>query len=394
MIKLQTLGHLIKIKGGLMNDNYRNLLNLCAFALETKTDFDELSAREWVSLFDIIKRQGMVTTLYPAMKALPRNLAPGAEILNMWQQIVQRLSIQRLLYDQNVSIVLEALQRAGIDAIVLKGLAIARFYKLNEYRIMSDLDIFATGEQLHAAQAVLEQMGYSCEDDEKGSLLHYSFHKLNCVTVELHRNFVHSGFLGKREDSKWIEHIWSNKSKISSEGLAFFAMAPEDELVNQIVHFGTHFVHVGVKLQHLYDMALIVKSCGKELEWDYIANILKSLGFYRFAQVLLTACSKYFFVEVPEHFVSVDTISPEQFIGDLLEFYSVEKTPGDWQGWLTITTRFSFLYKNSLLHPLASILEFMAQIKVHGLKFPFVLTNSRRNIMISKRKIKILKSFW
>lgn len=90
--------------------------------------------------------------------------------------------------------ILEALARHGIDALVLKGAALAHMiYPSPGMRPMRDLDLLVDSGRAAAAQAVLLDLGYSAARDHSGAMRDH--HHLPCasramegltVSVEIH----------------------------------------------------------------------------------------------------------------------------------------------------------------------------------------------------------------
>ncbi|MEN6325879.1 MAG: nucleotidyltransferase family protein [Syntrophomonas sp.] len=377
-----------------MDDIQHSLMELATAALNTPdVNVEAIYVSDWELLFKTACEQGMFSRIFKVIENLPDEKKPEVTLWQEWKSLIQQIFYRRLLYTQNVSIIMESFQKAGIPVIILKGLAIARLLHNPEYRMMSDLDILVPKDQLANARRVIEAMGYELGAAEDHSPLHLEYHKRGCLSIELHRTLVHSGFLGTRQLDEWYEHIWTYRQTICSEGLTFEVMALEDELINQVIHFSSHTVYVGTQLKHLYDMALIIKTGDSSLDWSYVERILKITGFYEFGKLLLTSCSVLFHINLPISLTKLKGMTAEQFIDEFLNDYSVEKTRDDWKGWLTITCRFPVILKYPILYPLAWIIEYLAQLKVHKTELSFILRNSPRNIRIFHKKARLLRSF-
>jgi hypothetical protein len=377
-----------------MNNVQSSLIKLSGLSLGTeKIVINKEIILDWKLLYETAVEQGMAERIFPVIEKLPDDIKPDSAIFKNWAQVVRRLIFQRMIYTQQIYLILANFNKDNIPIIMLKGLSIARFYEKPEYRTMSDLDILVEDKFINKAQRAIESMGYIIDGNEESSPLHFAYKKTGSLCIELHCGLVHSEFLGRRQTNNWYQHIWEYRQTIISEGITFSAMSVEDELINQIVHFATHMVYFGTQLKHLYDIALIIKVCDVDLDWDYIETTLVEIGFYEFSKLLFDVCVRLFQVNVPSHMVNVRYITSDQFIDDFLNYYSVEKTIGDSKGWLTIVCRFPSFYKYPCLFPLACIIEYLAQLKIHKIKILFVLRNSRRNIKIFSKKIRILRNF-
>lgn len=335
---------------------------------------------------------GLNSILYPVVEHYYSIDDTCSQQIKKWTVETQKSVFLNIIYTQQVGYIYNLLIQNGLTPIIIKGLAISRFYKAPQYRRMGDLDILIRDCEWDKAIETFIQLGYEKVDSDNHPM-HREFVKKNSVMIELHRQLIHTGYLGKRDDSPWYEHIWNNNIKISLDGIEFYAMCSEDELINQITHFASHFVYYGTKISHIFEIALIINSSKKELNWDYIENILNQMGFLLFSKLLFSVCKTFFFVEIPKNLTDVNSKTQEKFISDLFEYFSVEKNKGDFRGWTNILSNYRCILRYNLLKPIIPFIELKSQYKIHGLRLLFILKNMHRNTKMIKKKIRIVKNF-
>lgn len=377
-----------------MNELQKNLVGLACASLGTRP-FQPKNRPflNWDNLYQAAAGQGMIGQLYPAVEKLPDENLQDSQALTRWKKHVMQVFLHRVLNGPPIAEILKAFRSIGIPLIILKGLAIARYYEMPQYRSMSDLDILVRSEDIPTAKQVLEDLGYQLAAHEDHHPMHLEYTRAGGIFVELHRALVHPGLLGHRELDEWYEHIWRHRVEVESEGLQFSAMGAEDELINQIIHFASHTVLIGAKFKHLFDIALLIQSRRNSLDWGYIDQTLKTTGFHRFAGLVLSACASLFHIPVPASLASVPERIHRRFVDDLLNVYSVQQLPEDWKAWCIVVNDLQALVRYPVLSWLVWFVLLRAQFQAYGPRLGFVVRNANRNIRGYRNKARLVRSF-
>lgn len=377
-----------------MDSLHQRLIQWMAFAIHSdNTRLNFIPEADWHDLYKIIFEQGMGMILFPVASRLPEESRPDPKLFGSWKKQVLFAATMQLYKVQQLKDILETFKLAGIPVIVFKGPAIARFYDKPECRLMSDVDILVESKDKFHAQKEIENMGYTLVIGEDDHPMHCGYHKKGSLNIELHNSLLHPGFLGLRQVDGWYRHIWEYSRVISTNGLEFRAMAVEDELINQLLHFATHLIYAGARMKHLYDIALTINNCENDLDWQYIKDTLKTIKLLKFGTLVFTICQKYLHVIIPEDMITpIKGITVDEFLDRFLTKYSIEKEPGDQKGWKMISWRLPVLCKYSIMLPFALLIEVFVQIGIHKGKVLFSLHNSWNNIKIFRSKTRTLKS--
>lgn len=374
-----------------MNSSQLELIELAMATLHKEKDSSKIKISDWWQLYKLSIQQGISERLYSIVETLPEGSKPKLMLLEQWKHRVLELFFERLLYVRCVSGILEEFARHDVPVIVLKGLAIARFYDDPEYRNMTDLDLYVQNSDFTKARNVIESMGYSLINPEDYSPLHLEYGKDNFVPIELHRTLVHSGFLGNRDLDNWYRHIWENRQTITSEGLVFLAMSNEDELINQVVHFASHTVYVGTQFKHLYDIALIIFQCNESLDWEYINTTLQTIGFIKFGRLLFGCCHALFGISIPANMVIKNNATLAQFIEDFMNIYSIPQNATSFVSWEAITCSFPMILEKKIFRPLAYIIIPLIHLKFYGITN--IVNNTKENLVLFSKKAFVIDRF-
>ena len=168
-----------------------------------------------------------------------------------------------------------ALPAAGIPILPVKGCWLKEQYPDIDYRQMSDLDMLIHEEDASKARTMMEQLGYSWEEDLVEN--HDSYSKPPYMSVELHLSLL------PETDSSfsYYENIWE-KAQPSGEFPGVFRLKAEDEYIYYIVHLYKHLLHAGTGIRSFLD-SVIYRSVYPDMDRAYLNRELKNLHLDAFA---------------------------------------------------------------------------------------------------------------
>lgn len=373
-----------------MDKSQAILLELLSRSINGKGAEDFLVDKINQELYQKISTYSCKGILYPTASKLSYGNSEAQNIYKDWTTYINKRLMPNLLFIQQISYIISVFKQASLNPIIIKGLAISRFYQYPEYRFMEDLDLFIYPSEWEDAKKILSINGYVQEDDDDYHPMHVKFVKRGHIPIELHSHLIHSGYLGERATEEWYQHIWLNKNSLSWEGIEFNALCPSDELINQIIHFAAHFTYYGTRLKHLYEMALIIKSNESNLDWMYIAETLKTMEFYEFGNLLFCVIKKFFGINIPELYYTMDKKTVEKFMSNFLDYFSTERLPTI-NGYLQILNRYRNIYKYPHLFQLIIwAIAMRSQYKVHGFDLNY-FGAIVKNIKHINRKIYVIR---
>jgi hypothetical protein len=142
--------------------------------------------------------------------------------------------------DSRSPAILEALAAAGVEAIITKGWAVARYYPDAGARPYCDIDLSVHPEQRKTAQRVLSELG------------------IPPAMVDLHVG------LPDLPQRTWND-VWSRTHLVELGGIAVRVLSSEDQFRLLAVHFVRH---VCVRPLWLIDLAVLLEVAGNDMDWD------------------------------------------------------------------------------------------------------------------------------
>ncbi len=223
---------------------------------------------EWASRVDLVQGdldQGSFRLLPLVYRNLERQRFGGG--------LMTRLKgIYRYSWAKNITLfgetqrVLQSLHAAGVETIVLKGVALSLlYYQDRGARPMSDIDILVPTGRAEAALKCLELEGRRNPNMRENGDLRY-FWAATLVNgaeqeLDLHWHALHECVYPEADDDFWAEAVPFRMMEVTTK-----ALSPADNLLHIIVH-GIYW-NAMPTIRWAADAAVIIRSSGEKLCWE------------------------------------------------------------------------------------------------------------------------------
>lgn len=240
-----------------MNDIQRELLRLIA-ADETTDDPEVLKEAKLQSVFSMVNHTSKLSN-----QLLARNLV----ITNAHRDLSALLTEE------------------SIPFAILKGVASAAYYPDPFLRTMGDVDLLVRPEDFPKAAAALTAADWMEAEGDNGK--HKVYYR-DGVTVELH--WTVNGVPQGRED---IQHLLDDLIPCSVERDGLMLPSPFHHGLVLLLHTAEHLLNTGIGLRHLCDWAYFAAALPEEAFADLFEASLRSVGLWRFAQLLTLVSVRY-----------------------------------------------------------------------------------------------------
>ena len=198
---------------------------------------------DWDYFYRLARRHSLVPIVYRQLDLLVKDQVPG-DVIKRFKKDYQENAARNLILVDELTVLLDRLANAGIEAIVFKGpaLAILAYGDLNLRRFV-DLDLIVRRADITRAMEVLTQCGYVSSKDltgEQQSVLLRTQHNLQFtrgrVIVELHWQVSSELFAA----TVTAEKFWESLSTVELNGRRVKTLSPEDLLFALCVHGSRH----------------------------------------------------------------------------------------------------------------------------------------------------------
>lgn len=208
---------------------------------------------------------------------------------------------------------MEKLDEAGIDHLMMKGFVVKDYYTVPEMRAYGDIDFVIRPEDRQKCHELMKSLGYEVKADYEPV---YSYRRGE-EYYEVHTDIMTVNVSDKADYMSYFRRIWENAVPIPDmEHTHSFVFRPEYHFLYLLTHIAKHISGSGAGIRMYLDIAFFVKHFGESLDWAWVAGELEKLGLAEFANVALTAAEEWFEVESP---IPLRPI-PDEVKEDFLDF--------------------------------------------------------------------------
>lgn len=270
---------------------------------------------DWEEVFRGVCRNGLLGLTHRTLQHQDSQDYPPPAFRHKVHLATRIDAVRMAVKQQSVEDVLERLNQAGLDTMVVKGPAIAHtLYPKPALRPYNDLDLVVRERDWAAAHQLLVEMGFSSEEDlpqppPKLTPLDILYeqkyrHPETELLVEVHYDDILNAGLAARD----VEGFWHRASQIDVQGLPIKVMSLEDQLIHMCVHL--HY-HGYTRLNNFSDMAFAVRDYGMKLDWERLLETVRVEGAQVGVYYSLLYLEQLLGVKVPEGVL--DALQPDGF---------------------------------------------------------------------------------
>lgn len=287
------------------------LIRYCA-----RIDIDEKIAREieqilspnlnWAYFFERARAEGIISLIYNSLSGID-----GAKTVvpeDVWRRLEScyyTVATRNTLLCQKLNTILSSFNDAGIEVILLKGMALIHaVYSDIALRPMYDIDILIHKEDFSLVTEKLRELGYS-----NSPFYPEDFHKDNMM-VDVHWDLMNVTRVKSRKKSYQIDidEIWRSSLPVEINGEKAKILYPEYCLMDLCLHLTLHHGLQG--LIWFIDIARLIEYYKNEIDWNKFMEKSFEYKIYKPVYYVLFYVKKVLAQEIPQ-FV-LDGLKPKR----------------------------------------------------------------------------------
>lgn len=292
-----------------MEREYNYLLHLLGAYLREEEP-EALDGVDWQKLMHLAHIHSVIGILgYMSMKypiCLDEQVKP----------CLRRLCLNTIgLYTQRKALaqtMVQELDRAGIDYILMKGYVVREFYPVPELRTFNDIDIVIRPEDRKRSHELMLSRGYQVHTDWEPVFSYFKEQEL----YEIHTDIMEIDVSEKADYRGYFGNMWRYAQPIGEHSYCF---TPEFHFLYLLTHIAKHIHGSGAGVRMYLDVAAFVRRYDAEADWVWIAEQLRELKLFQFAAVVLTAVEAWFGIASPMRHEKVSEVVMESFRDFTLE---------------------------------------------------------------------------
>ena len=297
------------------------LFRLVRLAIGTESaeaSFDAKGA-EWAKVYKLARKQGVLALafdglmkVFEADKEFAKSFPQPFKLqwINAVFQIEQRYNISRDVCAD----LAEKWSEQGIKTLCLKGMTFSTYYPEPSHRECGDFDCYLYDDYAKG-NAIARELGAKVDE----SMYKHSEMIYRKVMVENHR-FIVAVRNGKKTKSL---HALLDSLARTEECTQLFDTKIEmpSAMFNAIFlnyHSLSHFLSEGVRLRHLLDWTLFLKSEQKNLDWKRFYEVCEEYHMRAFVDCMTALAVEVCGVEIENEFVTTSSPYAERVIDSII----------------------------------------------------------------------------
>lgn len=306
---------------------------------------------DWQALFRMSAQQGVLAIVYDVVSRLPKECQPPRNVRLQWALSVEAIENRHEMQRKTSALLAELWAERGIQTIVMKGLALGTYYSKPEHRECGDLDCFlvkdssTTSDGYEIANQICEQIGAKVSRDYyKDSTIKY-----RGLMVENHRFYLPvRGSRKMKELERHLERVALRGKTSYVPDTKLVVPSPDFNALFLTMHGLNHFLSEGIKLRHILDWALLLKSEQNNINWTEFYYWADKMHMTRFADALTAISVEHFGLEITNPAIHTTSPYAERILEDTL-FKSDDLFNKGYSAWklrlVQVKNKFSFGWK-------------------------------------------------
>lgn len=266
-----------------MNHIYQIYLQMLGNTFE-----GQLQAEDAASLYELAKKHFTSPFLLPYMS--------GSTYFQDLKYQTKMMMFHYYQMEHFTRKTVELLEAEDIDCFLLKGISLAAYYPLPEYRKLGDLDLYIPDpEKFSKAQKLLEENGYLLDPEVSDHHVTYSytFPKTGRTYIlELH--FCIVGKYQFEKANRVVDAVYNAQTlaKYSQtiHDKTYQVLPPTEYTFYMIHHMLKHYLYSGFGIRLLYDFAFYLNAHFTEVNFSKIHAWCSDSHILHLYEIILESC--------------------------------------------------------------------------------------------------------
>lgn len=244
---------------------------------------------DWNAIEALATQHGLSAVLVDGVERLSDGKRPPKPVLLKWiGETLQGYEYRYELYRRTLSEMSAFYKEHGFKMMVLKGYACSLDWPKPEHRPTGDIDIWQFGQQKEADAALKREKGIEIDSSHH----HHTVFFWRDFMVENHYDFInvhhHKSNAGFEKILKRLGEDDSYSVEVNGERV--YLPSPNLHALFLLKHLMMHFASEGILLRQVVDWGFFVEKHGKDVDWNYVLDVLKEFGMCQMFNIINAIC--------------------------------------------------------------------------------------------------------
>lgn len=214
---------------------------------------------------------------------------PAKQFLLQWiGEVMQNYETRYAVYEKAISTLARFYNQHVYKMMVLKGYACSLDWSKPNHRPCGDIDIWQFGEQKEADAVLAKEKGVKIDTSHH----HHTVFEWDGFSVENHYDFINvHHHKSNAEFEKILKHLGEDDSyTVEVKGEKVYLPSPNLHALFLLKHLMMHFASEGIMLRQVVDWGFFVEKHGKDIDWNYVLNVLDQFGMRQMFNTINAIC--------------------------------------------------------------------------------------------------------
>ena len=252
---------------------------------------------EWIGVFRLAAQHRVLPMVYEAVYRCPAaKTDPAPAILRQQKPLMLQTVMLQTQKTAEFLDLYRALQAAGLHPLVVKGLVCRALYPKPDLRLSGDEDLLVSPEEFSRCHEALLAQGLIPADEtaDPGTACEIAYARPGSpIYIELHEYLFPPEAEAYGDLNRYFAAVHEHPAELSVDGVTILTLQPTDHLFYLICHAFKHFLHSGVGIRQVADIALYANAYGTEIDWPLVHARCREIRAERFAAALLAIGEKH-----------------------------------------------------------------------------------------------------
>ena len=311
---------------------------------------------DWTVIQTLAERHGLSAIVLDGIERFPENIRPPKLKLLQWiGSTLQSYEYRYELYRKAIMEMAAWHNAHGYKMMVLKGYACSLNWPKPEHRPCGDIDIWQFGKQKEADAALTKEKGIIVDTSEH----HHTVFYWRDFMVENHYDFVN---VHHDKSNASIEKIFKELGSDDSHfvdmlGERIYIPSPNLHALFLLRHSLIEFVASSITIRQVLDWAFFVEKHTKEIDWEWLHQVLDEYHMRDFYNCLNAICVEDFgFESTIFSQVQFNPFQKDQVLKEILNPAIPNKKPAGliprviwkYKRWKANEWKYNLCYKESM----------------------------------------------
>lgn len=243
----------------------------------------------WPEIRTLAERHGLYAVVLDGIEKLLAPARPPQEFLLEWiGEVLQGYEYQYEQYCKVIAKLAEFYNSHGYKMMVLKGYACSLDWPKPNHRPCGDIDIWLFGKQKEADAVLAKEKGIKVDKSHH----HHTVFNWGDFMVENHYDFIN---VHHRKSNAKLEKILKELGQndtytVDVNDEKVYLPSPNLHALFLIRHMVSHFASSEISLRQVLDWAFFVEKHEKEIDWDWLWNVVEKYHMKDFVNCINAIC--------------------------------------------------------------------------------------------------------